>query len=300
MTHHTHGTSLGGHRFNDAPGGAQHSAARPASTYPNMPAGAALNSEWLIQELKFHSELSRLADTINDAWTITVTGSTPVDSISDDLVPGHLIVTNSGSDNDSWEAQHTAAEGTGEAYSFNVTGQDIFYEIMMRCVDANNDEDTVEQVDWFVGFCVTDTTVIDGATDFIGFSHQDLDSDALSRITFVSADAASTSGALVDGSLTATNWTTLNDSAIVPDTQAGHRDNKVLAANEWIRLGFYFDQSNACAHVYVNGVYETTADLTEQIPDENVCLTIAYQNGEGVAKNLNVAYVRAGVRLDLI
>lgn len=296
MTHHT----KDGHYFNVATGAGQHNKAREPSKYPGMPAGAALNSEWLMQELTFHEELDMFEDAINDAWTTTVTGSTPVATISDDVVPGHMIITLSGSDNDSWESQHTAAEGTGEAYSFNVTGQDIFYEIMLRFTDTNSDESTVEQVDWFVGFCNTDTTVIDGATDFIGFSHQDLDSDALSRITFVSADGGSTSGSLVDGHLSATNWTTLNDSAVVPDTQAGHRANRVLAADEWIRLAFYFDQGNSCAHVYVNGTYELTADLTDQIPDENLCLTVAVQNGVGVAKIVNIAYLRAGVRVDQI
>ena len=308
MTHHTHGGPLGGHRFNDAPAGALHSTARPASTYPGMPAGAGLDGEWLIQHLTFQTAWDlpgrRVegalggASTATDNWTITVTGTTPLETMSDDLVPSHLIITNSGTDNDSWEGQYTGADGSGEAYAFNTTGGDVFYETMFRLSDANDDDDTVEQVDWFMGFAATDTTVIDGVTDFIGFVKQDSNTDG--AINFVSADAASTSGALIDGQLTATGWVALNPAANTPDTLAGRRDSKIMGPNEWITLGFYFDQSTSAAHFYVNRVYEGSADLTDQIPDQNLCLTIAVQNGEGVAKVMEVVYVRAGFRLDLI
>lgn len=300
MTHHTQGGPLGGHRFNDAPGGSQHSPARPASTFPGMPAGSNVDSEWLWHRVKFQDELDMLEDAVNENWTTTVTGTTPVMTLSDDAQPSHALITMSASDNDSWESQYSDAKSTGESYDLTQTGADVYFEIMMRFDDANNDDDTVEQLDWFVGLAVTDTTVIDGATDFIGFSHQDLDSDALARITFVSADAASTSGSLVDGHLTATGWSTLNPTANSPDTLAGRRANKIVGDLEWVTLAFYFDQSTSSVHYYVNRVYEGSADITGQIPDQNLCPTLAFQNGEAVAKVPHICYANWAVRLDLI
>lgn len=289
MTLHTKDSIL----FNDAPGASLTPTGR-ASRYPGMPAGIQLFSQWNVHYHPFIAERDIPVDATS--WTITVTGTTPAASLSDDLAPPHLILTNSAADNDSWEGQYTDADSAGEY--IDPTGQDFYFETNIRLSDENDDDDTVEQVDWFVGLCVTDTTVIDGATDFIGFVKRDVSADATGSIDFVSADAGGTSGALVDGSQNATGWVALNPASATTNTQAGHREERIMGPNEWLHLAFYCDVSEAAAHVYVNHAHEGSFDLTGQVPDQNLCVSIAVQNGEAVAKVLEMEHFLVAQKLD--
>lgn len=210
-------------------------------------------------------------DATND-WTATTTGAGSSAAISDDVVPGHLILTCDAADNDSVEVQLTGAGGAGEVF-LPAAGRKIYFETRIRLRDANNNLATVQQADLFVGLAVTDTTLIDGATDFIGFSKVDGSGD----IKLVSADAASTSGALVDGLLS---------SAV-----------KTLAAaqaNTWIKLAFLLDGTGAI-YVWVDDthVLTQTTNVSAQVPDTECCVSLAIQNGEAVAKIMDVDYVLA-------
>lgn len=269
-----------------------HSALGLVSRWAGLPLGIQLPSDFFVQHLQFY----RAADlpVTGTSWTITEQG-VATQALSDDLFPPHVILTNAALDNDSQELQWTAADASGE-YIDLTDGRRHYFEFMVRFRDANNDDDTVEQLDFFVGFCVTDTTVIDGATDFIGFVKQDLDTDALQRIQVVSADAGGAAGALVDGFTAPTSWTTLNPGAVTPDTTAGRRAARILGPNEWIKLGLLI-QPNATgaqgnAFAFINGrPVSGPHNLAGEIPDQNLCLTLGFQNGEAVAKIMDVASI---------
>lgn len=272
---------------------------------PGMPAGVELHSDWYFRKTNF-DVIAELPVTTVD-WTITEQG-VATQALSDDLFPPHLILTNAAADNDSTELQRTAADATGEIIDFTAPGRDVYFETMVRFRDANNDASTVEQLNWFVGYASTDTTVIDGATDFVGFLSQDLGDDANQDIDFVSADAGATDGLLVDGKLQATTWdsdiTTSGISAA--DTAAGRvlrRNAKHLGPNDWIKLAFMVQPgvdigttNEGVAYCWINDEHAATVNLADQVPNQNLCTTIAFQNGVGVAKIMDVAYILEGVR----
>jgi len=199
-------------------------------------------------------------------FTVTVTGTTPAASMSADLVPGRLIVTISAADNDSLEAQYAASTGIGEAFNL-LAGKKRYFETSILLTDANDDADTVEQIDWFVGYCIRDTTVIDGATDFIGFHS----ADGSGLINFVAGKNAGTSGALVDDIVQSTGVTLV-------------AANAGTAAANFTKLAFLADGVDT-VYVWANDAHVATVSSTTELPDdENMCLTIAVQNGEAVAK----------------
>jgi hypothetical protein len=287
MSIHTHAGATSGFNFNDFSLG---DAVSGNSRFAGMPSGIQLFSDWYFHRIDFASSLNIPQDGVN--WTIAPTGAGTL-ALGDDTFPPHLVITTGATDDNSMELQYTAPDGPGEWISF-ANGRRHYFETMLRFRDAGNVDAAVEEVEWFVGWAVTDTTVIDGTTDFIGFRKRDLDDDSTQSIDFVSGRAAST--ALVDKHKTATGWTTLNPS----ETQATDRTNKVLGANQWIKLGFLIvpnsDGSAARALTYVNNkptnkVSLVASDGTIHVPDTDLCLTIALQTGEGVAKNMDVAYV---------
>ena len=259
------------------------------SRFAGMPVGIQALSDWHVQRLGFQVVADLPVTTVS--WTITATGVGSV-ALSDDLFPPHLIITEAAADNDSQELQWTAADGSGEWIDLT-TDRACYFETMVRFRDAGNVDAAVEQMEFFVGLAVTDTTVIDGATDFVGFRKRDLDDDADQSIDFVCADAGGAAGALVDGLVQATGWTTLNPV----ETQATDRAARVLGANQWIKLAFLIEphaagtQGDAFCWVNDEPIPGNPINLAGQVPNENICLTIAHQNGEAVAKIMDVAYV---------
>jgi len=196
------------------------------------------------------------------SWTVTVAGTTPAASISDDLVPGRLIVTLTASDNDSWEGQETAASGPGEQFALR-SGKKLYFSTSFLLTDSNDDADAVEQCDLFLGLAITDTTVIDGATDFIGF-HK---ADASGLVNFVAGKNAGASGALVDDIVQSTG-TTLTAS------DAGTAEANLN------KFAFLADGTEN-VYVFANDAHVATVTSTTELPDdENLCSTIAFQMGE--------------------
>ena len=256
--------------------------------FAGMPVGIQLYSDWKLQYINFDTAASLPVNATS--WTITATGAGAL-TTSDDLFPGHLIVTNAAADNDSQEAQWTAADGTGEWIDLT-TDRPCYFETMIRFRDAGNVLAAVSQVDWFVGLCNTDTTIIDGATDFVGFTKRDITDDATSNIYFVCGDAGGGAGALVDQLATATGWTAngVNTSA------ATDRSLRRLGANQWIKLAMLIEPqalgTTGFAYCWINDapIAANPINLTGFIPDENICLSFGVQNGEGVIKIMDVAY----------
>lgn len=257
--------------------------------FAGMPVGVQMLSDWHIQRLGFQVVADLPVTTVS--WTITLVGVGTV-ALSDDLFPPHVTLTNAAADNDSVELQWTAADASGEWIDLT-TDRACYFETMIRLRDAGNVDAAVEEVEFFVGLCVTDATAQAGATDFVGFRKRDLTDDATGRINFVCADAGGAAGALVDGLVQATGWVALNPV----ENQATDRANRVLGANQWIKLAFLIEPQAAGAtgraFCWVNDepIPGNPIDLTGQIPNENICLTLAVQNGEAVIKNMDVAYV---------
>ena len=241
--------------------------------YAGLPMSAVeLDSKYtrrLYQPAK-NEDLPGTAGTPNDGWTNTVTGTTPAVSLSGDLIPGRLIITNSAADNDSFEAQFTGTDGIGEEFNL-ASGKKRYFETSIMLTDANNDADTVEQVDWFIGYCITDTTVLDGATDFIGFSSI----DGTGLINFVAGKNAGTSGLLNDDIVQSTGVTLVAADAGVTFT----------------KLAFLADGTGT-VYVWANDEHVATVESTTELPDdENMCLTVAFQNGEAVAKIAHITHL---------
>ncbi|KKL11501.1 hypothetical protein LCGC14_2545190 [marine sediment metagenome] len=291
--------------YKDAPGPG--ALVQRVSRFAGMPAGIQLNSDWYLQHMRFDEDSKIPTNAVN--WTITEQGAA-TQAISSDLFPPHLILTNAAADNDSQELQWTAGDGSGEWASLTVPGRPHYFEIMMRVADANQDADTIEQVEWFVGFAVTDTTVLDGTTDYIGFVNQDLDDDSGQDIDFTCADAGTT---LLDGlTPVATGWDTdITTSGIsAANTAAGRvlrRAARHVGPNDWFKLAFLVEPgadvgttNEGTAYVYVNDVCTNIVNLADQVPDQELALTIAFQNGEAVAKILHIAYITVAAKYGII
>ena len=255
-----------------------------------------LYDDWWISYRKFGSTIDK-HDLTND-WAINGTGGPGAGNVtySADTFPPYVNISTPGAGaTDSIELQLTAAGGPGE-YIDLTTGRAHYFEIMMRLNDAGSDQSTVEQVDWFVGWAVTDTTVLAGCTDYMGFSKVDEGSDATNRIAFVCGRDGGAAAILRDRHVTATNWTSNNPTG----TLATDRAAKVLGWNQWIRLAFSVkpDTSGNQGIVWcrVNDLVEFTTSLpnvagSPVVPDTQLCLTLCIQNGEAQAKTMDIAYV---------
>lgn len=254
-----------------------------------------LYDRWWISYQPFNSFKTQL-DTTNE-WVSTLVGAGTI-TYSNNLFPPHMILTNAGADNDSVELQRTSGvAGASPGDYINLIGgaRAHYFETMIRFRDVNNDQLTVEQLDWFVGWAVADTTVLAGAVDFIGFSKVDQDADATNRIVLVSGDAGGAAGILRDQQITATGWTSNNPTGVLATDRAA----LVVGPNQWVRLAM----SVIPAATGTNGgqvwarVNDTivNANLTNVLPGfisgASLCTTLCVQNGEAVAKIMDVAYI---------
>ena len=267
------------------------------SRFAGMPVGIQAMSDWVVQHLQFIKQAD-LPDETND-WTMTVVdgGGDAADTrtIVTDGSPPRLAILNNDADNDSTQLQFTAANGAGEWIDL-VTDRPAYFEIMLRLSDATLDDDTVEQVAWFAGLANTDATVLAGAADFVGFLNRDLDDDAPQDISLVCGNAG---GTLIAETLQRTGWTTLNpDATSAASTAAGtllRRNQNILGPDDWIKLAFLLEPGTAGAqgrlYWWVNDIWRGHVDVAGNVPNQNVCLTLAVENGEAVAHTLEVAYV---------
>ena len=179
--------------FNEHPGGT-------TVTYISPYAGLPVSAVELLSKYHVYDLMARLdTDTIpgaaeapGDSWTVTATGASTL-TVSDDLTPPRLIATPAAADNDSVEAQLTAATGVGEDFNL-ASGKKRYFECQFVLTDANDDAATVQQAEIFLGFAITSATVLDGNTDFIGFNK----ADGTGLVSFVAGKNAGAAGALID------------------------------------------------------------------------------------------------------
>jgi hypothetical protein len=191
-------------------------------------------------------------------WTITRIGTTPTEALAD-VDGGALLLTLSAADNDSDFLQKKGA-------SFLATsGKKLFFKARFQVSDAT-------QSDWIMGLVVVDTTPLaaagDGTTDGIFFQKDDGDTDI---DFYVQKDA-----------------TTGQNTSTAIATAA--------AAATYMTVGFYFD-GKRYVYPFVNDIarnrVDLTTTLTTYLPDAQLAVTFGVQNGEAVAKTMQVDYVFA-------
>jgi hypothetical protein len=246
------------------------------SQFAGMPVGVDMLTRWYLRSF-VTGEANTLpaANTAagdSNGWITTTTGGASVIALSDDLIFPRWRLTTGAADNDSVETQFTGASGAGEFIRLGA-GREQFFRAVISLTDAADAITTVTQVDWFLGFAVTDTTLIDGVADYIGFHSPDGSAD----INFV---MGKTSVGALGGDFSQATGTTLTAA------DAGN--------NDFIRLDFrVFDASNVM--VWVNDQHALTINETTEMPDStNICPSIALQNGEAVVKTMNVAQMVVG------
>ena len=252
--------------FNDANVGTK---VPNASPFAGMPVGIETAAKYLVQDFKFlhANDIPGAAAHPGLGWTVTEVGAGGAITLSADLVPPRLIVTTDAADNDSQEAQFTAANAAGEMFALR-TGKKLYFRCQFSLSDAANLITTVQQADLFLGLAITDTTVIAGNTDFIGF-HK---ADGSGLINFV---AGKNSTLLTDQIVTSTGVTLVAADAGVAEAD--------LHTFEFLALG------TTEVLVYADGVHVASVGSSTQLPDdENLCPTIALQNGEAVVKVMNL------------
>lgn len=177
-------------------------------------------------------------------WVVTEVG-VATQAIAANELNGALLITNAAADNDSSEQQST------EQFVVFTENKRLWFETKLKVSDAT-------QSDLFVGFATTDTTVIAGTTDSIGFRKDDGDAN----IDVVTEDAT---------------VETLTDTT------------SDLANDTYVTLGFFWNGLNA-VEFYVNRVRKATHTATIE-QTNSLALTFAIQNGEAVAKTMTIDYL---------
>lgn len=181
-------------------------------------------------------------------WVITTTeagGGDATEALAADEIGGALLITNDAADNDSDELQQTE-----EIWGLQA-GKKMWYETRIKVSDAT-------QSDLFLGLAITDTTIIDGTTDSVGFRKDDGDAN-------------------IDVVSEKNSTETLTDSG------------KDLVDDTYVKLGMYWDGVST-VEFYVDR-NKVASHTTNNPDDENLTITMAIQNGEAVAKTMTVDYI---------
>jgi len=181
-------------------------------------------------------------------YTTTEVGTNTI-ALSESTDKGQLLLTSGGTENNGIQIQPL-----GEAFSFASR-----YPCYFGARIAAND---VDQVDAFVGLAITDTTMLAGCSDDIGFRTDD-ESAALQFI--LEKDS--------------------NETANSVDT---------LTNDGWVTCEWYYDGADY-VYAYVDGTLQATVARSDaNFPnDEHLTPTIALLTGETTANTLTVQWARA-------
>lgn len=176
-------------------------------------------------------------------WVVTETDSSATQALAADELNGALLLTNSGTDD------HVVQLQSAEEFLKLSVGKRVWFETKVKISDAT-------LADMFVGFATTDTSIIAGTTDSVGFRKL--------------------SGSTSIGALTEDN-TTETLTAVA------------TATTGYVTLGFAWDGINA-VRFYVNR--SLVATHTTNVEQTNkLALTVTLQNGEGAAKTMTIDYL---------
>lgn len=153
----------------------------------------------------------------------------------------------------------TCAANENDGGSYQLLGESVLLDsgnwVYFRIKASIND---VDQTDFFAGFCITDTAILGGATDRIGF--QSVDGDA--GLDF-----------LVE-----------KDS-----TETLTEDVATLADDTVVDLEFVWDGAASSLYSYVDGSLTSTQTATTNLPnDELLRLSVEFLTGEAVANTMTI------------
>jgi len=168
-----------------------------------------------------------------------------------DANPSSLLITNAAADNDVNTFQVDGNGSTGEVWTVPV-GKKFYFEIKFKTSDAT-------QSDLFLGLAVEDGTLVASApANYLAFTKDD--GDALIDFHSVSSstDTASTGVA-------------------------------TLVADTYTTLAFYWNGVSTIQIAVDNVLVATASNVTP--PTTEMKVSFAVQNGEAVAKTMNVDYI---------
>ena len=183
----------------------------------------------------------------DDDWTVTrvETGAGESTMAVIDGVGGVLQITTDALENDGVNAQVI-----GEAFKL-AAGNTVYFGARIKA-------SATTQNDFFLGLAITDTEILGGVTDRIGFQKLD-------AVTAVTAMLEKDSTETLSGTLA-----TLDTS--------------------YHTYEFYYDGSTV--QFFIDGVSVYTPAITNLPNDEELRVSLQYLTGEAVAKTLDVDWVR--------
>jgi len=195
----------------------------------------------------YFNDFLNTADYAAGDWTITTTeagSGNATEAIASDERHGALLITNDDADNDLDSLQLNEETFKLEA------GEKLWYETRVKIND-------VDQVDVFLGLCITDTTPLD-TSDRVGFG-------------------------ITDGNAS------INCISEKNTTETSTDSGSDAADAAYVTLGFYWDGISKVRY-YVDRSLK--ASHTTNVPDdENLAVTMHFQNGEAAAQTLTVDYI---------
>ena len=183
-------------------------------------------------------------------WTITLVEAGAGESTitKPDGVDGGLLFTTDANEDDGINAQLK-----GESFKLNSSCQMAYFYAKLRADEAT-------QIDWLVGLCITDTTLLGGMTD---------------GIYFEKLDGGTGVSAVTEKDSTETQTDSLH----------------TFAANADVELEFYFDQDTDKVEFFINGASVAThsANICD---DEDLTPSIQVLAGSAAARTLTLKHLR--------
>lgn len=183
-------------------------------------------------------------------WTITLVEAGGGESTitKPDGVDGGILLTTDANEDDGINMQLD-----GESFKLNTSCRALYFYAKLRASEAT-------QIDWLVGLCITDTTLLGGMTDGIYFEK-------------------------LDGG-TGVSCVTEKDSTET-QTDAVH----TFAAATDVELEFYYDKDDASVEFFVNGVSvaKHTANICD---DEDLTPSVQVLAGSAAVRTLTLKHLR--------
>lgn len=284
------------------------------SRFPGLPPAIELEVDWRVQVWDsgnrehalqlFDNDMAVTEAADGSQWENDVIGAAATITFDVNGFPPFFDITTTATGGQGHQMQQSV--GTREMFDFSVGSNarpfELFMAIVFRLVDANNDADTVEQMELFFGLAPIDTTVFTAVDDAIGLYSP----DGSGNLNLIVDDD---SGALENYSNTVTlaNLSTFSSA-----------NDNTNAANEWLQAGFYAQvksQTNnlGLAHGFVNNRDRAVRRALAQprppthrgslamveVPDQALAPTLAFATGESLAKQLQVAKMVVAARYPL-
>ena len=195
-----------------------------------------------VQFYDFQHENAQVSGTDPLGYTATVVeaGSGTTEWVPSDTERGASTITCAANEDDGGSYQLL-----GESIKLDA-GNWVYFRIKMQI-------DDVDQTDFFAGFAITDTAILGGVTDRIGF--QSVDGDA--GVDFLAE----------------------KDS-----TETKTEDVGTMTDGTDIDLECVGEGANSALYSYVDGAYASTQTATTNVPDdEELRLSLEFLTGEAVA-----------------